>query len=176
VGYDEDGGIVTANRHAVDLHFDSAYLLWTHSFGNGMKLTTRGDYFEVIDHSWVDTDNNNEKGYSTTITCMKPLTDHFDLAFEGLHIASRRPACATQFEDPNQAQTLVQLALKIHLYSLNAVAVNSFPSASPFECLGVTLPTMSTYRSDEWQALMHSAQGGDTQAYLQALRPGSRPI
>lgn len=109
------GGIVIANRHAVDIHFDSAYLLWTHSFDSGAKLTARGDYFEVIDHSWVDTDNNNEKGYSATLAWMKPLTDHLDMAVEGLHIASRRPARLTQFENPDQAQTLLQLALKIHL-------------------------------------------------------------
>ncbi|MBW8881104.1 MAG: hypothetical protein JF615_06675 [Asticcacaulis sp.] len=109
------GGIVIANRHAVDIHFDSAYVLESHSFDDGTKLTVRGDYFEVIDHSWVLSDNNNEKGYSATLAWLKPLSAHIDFAAEAAQVSSRRPARNTQSEAADQSQTQIQLALKLHL-------------------------------------------------------------
>ncbi|ESQ83992.1 hypothetical protein AEAC466_09615 [Asticcacaulis sp. AC466] len=109
------GGIVDANRHAVDIHFDSAYALVSHSFDDGTKLTARGEYFEVIDHSWVDSDNNNEKGYSGTLAWRKPVGPNLDLAVEAVHIWSLRPARRTQFEAANQTQSQIQLALKFHI-------------------------------------------------------------
>ncbi len=109
------GAIVIANRHAVDIHFDSAYVLLSHSFDDGAKLTARADYFEVIDHSWVVSDNNNEKGYGATLAWLKPVSAHIDLALEAVEVSSRRPARSTQSEPADQSQTQIQLALKLHL-------------------------------------------------------------
>ena len=109
------GGIVFANRHAVDIHFDSAYVLLSHSFDDGSKLTARADYFEVVDHSWVVADNNNEKGHSATLAWLKPVSAHVNIAVEAVQVWSRRPARSTQFEAADQSQTQVQLALKLHL-------------------------------------------------------------
>ncbi len=109
------GGLVTADRHAVDIDFDSTYVMLSHRLSDGARLSARLDYFQVIDYSWVDTDNNNEKGYSATLAWMKPLNDNVDLAVEAVHVSSRRPARIDQFEAADQSQNQVQIGLKLHL-------------------------------------------------------------
>lgn len=100
---------------AIDDNFDSAYLLLTHSFDNGARLTGRADYFAVKDWSMRAVDNNTDKGYSATLAYIRPISAHMDLAVEGISVASTRPARSTHGLDPHQSQTQLQIALKVHL-------------------------------------------------------------
>lgn len=100
---------------AFDVAFDTAYLLATRELGNGARLTGRADYFAVKDRSWRNKDDNTEKGYAATVAYMRPLNAHLDLAVEALHVVSNRPSRSYQSLAPRQAQTQVQLALKVRL-------------------------------------------------------------
>lgn len=109
-------GWLMGNGHwAIEDRFDSAYILLTHSFDNGARLTARADYFAVKDSSWRSIDNNTERGYGATVAYIRPVTAHLDLAVEALHVASRHPARATHALDPRQGQTQIQVAFKLHL-------------------------------------------------------------
>jgi hypothetical protein len=99
----------------VDAAFDSAYVLVCHTYGGGAKLTGRVDYFAAKDHSMLSVDDNTEKGYSATLAYIRPVSAHMDLAVEGVQVASNRPARLTELLNPRQAQTQIQLALKLHL-------------------------------------------------------------
>ncbi|MGZ3305471.1 MAG: hypothetical protein ACXU8U_06385 [Asticcacaulis sp.] len=101
--------------YVIDADFDSAYLMLSHDLAEGAKLSGRLDYFAVKDNSMRSVDDNTEKGYAATVAWMKPLTSHLDLAVEGLRVISNRPARVTQSLNPRQAQTQVQVALKLHL-------------------------------------------------------------
>jgi len=100
---------------AFDVAFDTAYLLATRHLNNGARLTGRADYFAVKDRSWRSKDDNTEKGYAATVAYMHPLVAHLDLAIEALHVVSHRPSRSYQSLAPRQAQTQVQLALKVRL-------------------------------------------------------------
>ncbi|WP_349321251.1 hypothetical protein [Asticcacaulis sp. MM231] len=93
----------------------SAYVLWSHRCDNGSRLTGRFDYFAAKDHSRRQTDDNSETGYAATLAWLKPMNDHLDVAVEALHVVSDRPARATHMLAVQQAQTQLQLALKMHL-------------------------------------------------------------
>ncbi len=115
-GGTKTGGIVTGTPyHAVDLDFDSGYLMLSHDLGSGAKLTGRIDYFGAKDLSLRAIDDNAEKGYAATLAWLKPLTPHIDFGLEGLSVFSHRPARATQGLDPHQSQTQLQMAFKFHL-------------------------------------------------------------
>lgn len=100
---------------AFDVAFDTAYVLATRVLRNGARLTGRADYFAVKDRSWRNKDDNTEKGYAATVAYMRPLNAHLDLAVEALHVVSNRPSRSYQSLAPRQAQTQVQLALKLRL-------------------------------------------------------------
>lgn len=100
---------------AFDVAFDTAYVLATRVLRNGARLTGRADYFAVKDRSWRNKDDNTEKGYAATVAYMRPLNAHLDLAVEALHVVSNRPSRSYQSLAPRQAQTQVQLALKVRL-------------------------------------------------------------
>ncbi len=98
-----------------DVAFDTAYVLATCELANGARLTGRADYFAVKDWSWRAKDDNTEKGYAATVAYMRPLNTHLDLAIEALHVVGNRPSRSYQSVAPRQAQTQIQLALKVRL-------------------------------------------------------------
>ena len=106
---------------AVDVEFSSAYLLLSHDLASGGqggsngKLTARVDYFDVKDLSLQAIDNNTDRGYALTVAWLRPLTAHLDFALEGVQVWSDHPARVTQMLDPQQAQTQLQMAFKLHL-------------------------------------------------------------
>jgi len=114
-GRTETGWQVGQGYRAIDVGFESAYLLLSHRCDNGSRLSGRIDGFGAKDHSKRAVDDNSETGYSATIAWMKPLNDWLDLGVEALHVTSDRPARVTQDLTPRQAQTQIQLALKMHL-------------------------------------------------------------
>ena len=110
------GFTINANDlYAIAARFDSAYLMLSHDLGEGAKLTGRVDYFAVQDLSLRRLDDNAEHGYALTVAWMRPLTAHLDFALEGVQVMSNRPARTTQMLDPDQAQTQLQMAFKLHL-------------------------------------------------------------
>lgn len=115
VGHTVTGWQVGQGRYVVDAGFESAYLLWSHRCDNGSRLSGRFDYFAVKDHSRRQVDDNSETGYAATLAWLKPVSDHLDIAVEALHVVSDRPARATHLLAAEQAQTQLQLALKLHL-------------------------------------------------------------
>jgi hypothetical protein len=100
---------------AVDVDFSSAYLLLTHEMGQGAKLTARIDSFDVKGLALQAFDNNADHGYALTVAWLRPLTRHIDFALEGVQVWSDHPARVTQMVDPEQAQTELQMAFKLHL-------------------------------------------------------------
>ncbi len=114
-GHTATGWQVGQGRHAVDVGFESAYLLWAHHFDGGSKLSGRIDYFATKDYSKRAIDDNSETGYSATVAWMKPVTAHLDLGLEALEVQSNRPARATQSLAAQQTQTQLQIALKVHM-------------------------------------------------------------
>ncbi len=114
-GSTKTGWIVGGPYRAVDLDFDSAYLLLTHDLGEGGKLSGRIDYFGAKDLSWRAKDDNTDKGYALTVAWLRPLMAHLDFALEGVRVWSNRPARLTHMLDWHQAQTQLQMAFKLHL-------------------------------------------------------------
>ncbi|ESQ74736.1 hypothetical protein [Asticcacaulis sp. AC402] len=112
-GTTQMGGLVNADREAVDIRFDAAYIMLSHAFDNASTLSLRADSFKVTDRSWMQIDNNNEKGRSVTVAWIKPLNDHLSLGVEAVHIDSRRPSRQTQSVAERQHQTLIQVSVKI---------------------------------------------------------------
>ncbi len=101
--------------YAIDARFSSAYLMLSHDLGQGARLTGRLDYFDVKDLSLRKVDDNADRGYALTVAWLRPLTAHLDFALEGVQVVSDHPARMTQMLDPEQAQTQVQMAFKLHL-------------------------------------------------------------
>lgn len=101
--------------YAIDAKFSSAYLMLSHDLGAVGKLSGRVDYFGVQDLSLRQVDNNADRGYALTVAWLRPLTGHLDFALEGVQVFSDHPARVTQMLDPNQAQTQLQMAFKLHL-------------------------------------------------------------
>ena len=99
---------------AIDADFESAYVLVSHKFDNGMRLTGRVETFAVKDNSMRAVDDNSDRGSSATVAWIKPVNAHLDLTVEALTVKSNHPARETHMEDPRQTQTLVQVALKLH--------------------------------------------------------------
>ena len=115
VGHTVTGWRTGQGPHVVDVGFESAYLLLSHRYANGSRLSGRFDYFAAKDYSRRLVDDNSETGYAATLAWLKPVTDHLDIAIEALHVVSDRPARATHQLTAKQAQTQLQLALKLHL-------------------------------------------------------------
>ena len=109
------GWQLSNGRWAVDVNFDSAYLLASRKLPGGSRLTARLDYFAVKDWSKRQIDDNTDKGYAATVAWLRPLNDHLDLACEALRVQSNHPARALQQTTPHQTQTQLQIALKLHL-------------------------------------------------------------
>ncbi len=105
----------SSGQRLVDVGFDSAYILWSRSFSGAQKLSGRLDYFATKDLSSRLKDDNAEHGYALTLAWGRPVNTHLDMWIEGVHVSSKRPARATQNERAQQAQTLAQFGLKLHL-------------------------------------------------------------
>lgn len=113
-GHTQMGWPLGNGTWAVDDNYSSAYLLVSHKFDNGSRVTGRVETFDVKDNSMRAVDDNTDKGYALTLAWLKPVTAHLDIAVEGLHVDSKHPARALNGVDPRQSQTQLQLALKVH--------------------------------------------------------------
>jgi hypothetical protein len=99
----------------VDVDFTAAYLLLTRQAGPG-KISLRGDWFETHDNSFVADDNNNEDGWSAALAYKAPVQEYADVLVELIHVSSDRPGRLLNGGiDADQAQTLLQTSLRLHL-------------------------------------------------------------
>jgi hypothetical protein len=99
----------------VDVDFTAAYLLLTRQAGPG-NVSLRGDWFETHDNSFVAGDNNNEEGWSAALAYKAPVHEYADVLVELIHVDSDRPARLLNGGiDADQAQTLLQTSLRLHL-------------------------------------------------------------
>ena len=96
----------------IDVHFRSAYLLATRTYGAD-RFTARVDYFQTRDQTYQFRDNNNEEGWSATAGWRRDLSPKATLLAEVMHVSSDRPARLYQSVAREQAQTIVQSSLRL---------------------------------------------------------------
>ena len=95
-----------------DIRFSAGYVLVTHRFGDD-ALSARADVFQVIDHSWLVADPNQEDGWALTAAWRHALGPRADLLGEVLHVSSNTAARARTGLDQRQEQTIAQVALRL---------------------------------------------------------------
>ena len=105
-------GFVTPVGWRVDAGFDGGYLMVSRKLGADL-ITARVDSFDVRDHTFVQLDNNNERGWALTADYRHPITDRLSAFVEVLHVQSDRPARAYIGQRPSEAQTSLQTALRL---------------------------------------------------------------
>ncbi len=95
-----------------DVGFTSAYALLSRDVWSG-KITARGDWFEVKDHTLQSIDNNAETGWSMTAAYARPVYRGTTVILEALHVSSTRPARAVAHRAAKSAQTQLQAAIRV---------------------------------------------------------------
>jgi hypothetical protein len=95
-----------------DMGFQSAYLLAQKRLGEDV-VSGRIDAFRTRDRTFRDIDDNQEDGWALTASWRHPLARHVDLILEAQHVDSKRNARRLVGEDPKQAQTVLQSALRL---------------------------------------------------------------
>jgi hypothetical protein len=100
----------------IDVDYDSAYASVTHKLGDGTSsLYGRAEWFDIVDKTYRDIDNNAEHGWALTGAWKKPLTPRATLFIEAQHIDSRRNDRARFSLNPQQSQTILQSSLRVAL-------------------------------------------------------------
>jgi hypothetical protein len=102
----EHGGL-----YWVETRYRSAYLRLSHRTGD-VTLSGRFDWFNTRERgTWMDP-GESEDGWAGTIAADWNITTHIDLLGEILHLDSDRGTRMRMGLDPNQKQTIVQLAAR----------------------------------------------------------------
>ncbi|HEY0437739.1 MAG TPA: hypothetical protein VGC92_13950, partial [Phenylobacterium sp.] len=94
-----------------DMGFQSAYGLVARRFGQD-TVSGRFDAFRTRDRTFRTVDDNQETGWAATASWRHRLAPHADLILEAQHVDSKRNARRLAGEDPKQAQTVLQSALR----------------------------------------------------------------
>lgn len=105
------GSIRPSGTRYVDMDFESAFVLATHKFGDH-RVTARFDWFETDDLAFVQRDNNNEAGIALTTAYSLALSSKDTLLAEYLYVDSKRVARRDIGFDPEQRQSVFQLAYR----------------------------------------------------------------
>ena len=106
------GFVIPGKGWRLDAEFDSAYLLASRKFGKDL-MTGRVDWFDVRDATFQGLDNNDERGWALTGDWRHPIGEHLAVLVEVVHVESNRPSRGYVGDTPQQAQTMVQTALKV---------------------------------------------------------------
>jgi hypothetical protein len=100
----------------IDVDFDSAYLSVTRRLDDrGASLHGRIDWFDLVDHTYQDVDNNAEHGWALTGAWKRPLNARASLLVEAMRVSSRRNDRARFGLDPQTNQTVIQSSLRLAL-------------------------------------------------------------
>jgi len=108
MGFEENG------RRWIETRFRAAYLRATHRIGRA-ALSGRLDLFDTRQSGSQVGPDDSEEGWSLTAALAWRLSGQADLILEGLHVDSDRGARARLGLAPEQAQDIVQAAMRITL-------------------------------------------------------------
>jgi hypothetical protein len=95
-----------------DMGFQAAYALVQHRVGDD-TISGRIDGFRTRDRTFRAIDDNQEDGWALTAAWRHRIVRHVDLVVEAQHVDSKRNARRLVGEDPKQAQTVLQSAIRL---------------------------------------------------------------
>lgn len=101
-------------RYWVETRYRAAYSRITHEQGP-FSLSGRVDLFETDEEGSQMSPEEAERGWSVAVAAAWAFSPEATILAEALHVASDRPVRTRQGLDPGQAQTLVQVALRLIL-------------------------------------------------------------
>ncbi len=101
-------------RYWVETGYRAAYSRLTHEIGR-LSLSGRVELFETDEEGAQMSAGESEQGWALTAAAAWALSPDATLLAEALHVASDRPVRSRQGLHPRQAQTVVQLALRLIL-------------------------------------------------------------
>ena len=102
----------------IDVDYDSAYLSATRKLGDeagSSSLHGRVDWFDIVDNTYRDIDNNAEHGWAFTAAYKRPLNERVTWLVEALRLDSRRNDRVRFGLDATQSQTVLQSSLRFAL-------------------------------------------------------------
>jgi hypothetical protein len=102
MGFAPPGGHSEA---AVDIAFDTFYLLLTRDFGT-WRATARYDGFRVEDRDSTALDDNREDGRAWTLAVLVPIDEHWRAGVEWLDVEADRPAARQAGSPPLDGDSL----------------------------------------------------------------------
>lgn len=105
-------GTLFGDYHAVDVGFESHFLLLTRSFDRH-RISARYDDFEITERDQIPLDENAEKGYAKTLSYRYEVSPNATLAVEWLEIFSNRPAWAYFNLAERKTEKQLQLTLRL---------------------------------------------------------------
>lgn len=105
------GEIRPTGTRYVDVDFESAFVLATHRFGS-QRVSGRFDWFQTEDFAFIQRDNNNEAGIALTGAYSVELGSQDTLIAEYVYIDSKRTARRDIGFDPEQTQSIFQIAYR----------------------------------------------------------------
>ena len=100
--------------HAVDVEYDSAFMLLTRAFGNH-RVSVRYDKFDVTQNDQMPEDNNPENGHAWTLAYQLGLTEKLSVAAEWLSIETHHCGWVYYGLSPTATETQLSLSLKLRL-------------------------------------------------------------
>lgn len=106
------GEITGAGTRYIDMDFDSGFLLASKKIGSSQRLSARFDWFDTADFAFVQRDNNNEAGAAATVAYSVNVASKSTLMLEYLYIDSKRVARRDIGVEPDQTQSIFQIAYR----------------------------------------------------------------
>jgi hypothetical protein len=103
---------VTDGIHAVDVGFESQFVLLTRSLDRH-RISVRYDDFEISEKDQIPLDENSEDGHAWTLSYRYDISQNFTLAAEWLEITSNRPAWAYFALAEKKSEQQLQLTLRM---------------------------------------------------------------
>ena len=104
-------GLDTAKRAVTDVSFRSAYLLVSKPQGDG-SITGRIDAFAIEDHSFLDLEDNAEKGAALTGAWAKGLSGATELVTEIIGVWSDRATRTRTGVRAEQVEVQTKIAIR----------------------------------------------------------------
>jgi hypothetical protein len=109
------GPVLYANGvHAVDVEYDSAFMLLTRAFGDH-RVSVRYDNFDVTQNDQTPEDSNPDSGHAWTLAYQLGLTEYLSVAAEWLSIKTHHCGWAYYDLSPTATETQFSLSLKLRL-------------------------------------------------------------
>ena len=103
-------GAMLGDARAVDVEYDSYFLLLTREFGKH-RVSARYDNFDMSQNDDTDEDQNPEYGLAWTLGYRFSFSNKFSLAAEWLSIKTHR--CAYEYYDLDETVTETQFQLTL---------------------------------------------------------------